>query len=380
MTPSAKKTGLYIWCSVLACGVLVGLYGTIHMVTQGHTASFNLTREVPWGILISSYEYFMAASAGLLLLANFGYVFGSRAFKLFARQAIGLSMATMLIAFMVMGAEINHPLRMMFYALTSPNFASPLIWVGLAYCFFGLMLVLQLLAETLGRDELNAKLGVFGLIAAIAVLTVMGSILGVAKARPLWYGGYLPLYFGITGVISGGALLSVVAFFAAPFRSGSEEGAQALEVLGRFLRFALLTLVVMVIWKLVPGLYGMPPGKYEAVMTLLSGPLAVNFWVGEVLFGLALPLLILFGSTPCTPLKACLAGLSATIGVFVMRYDLIVAGQVVPVRSGSSELVNGLLQYSPSGIEVSLVVGAASFGLLLYGIGESLLTLFFGDS
>lgn len=375
MSPSEKKAGLRLWYAVLAGGLAIGVFGIVTMIMKGHEAAFNVTREIPWGILISSYEYFMAASAGLLLIANIGYVFNRPHFKRFARQALILALGTMAAGFLVMGSELSHPLRMVVYALLSPNFQSPFIWVGLAYAFFGLMLFLQLVADLLNKEQLNAQLGVFGLIAAVIVLTVMGAILGVAKTRPLWYGGLLPIYFTLTGIISAGALLSVTSFFSSWIQRDDTEATTAFQDLGFFQRYLILALAVMMVWKLVPGLYGMQPGKYEAVMALLSGPLALNFWLGEVLCGLIIPLGLLFSGMACSAQRVMLAGLSATIGVFAMRYDLLIAGQLVPVRNDVGEGVARLLHYSPSLVEGAIVVGAIATCLMLYTLLEQIFSI-----
>ena len=42
-------------------------------------------------------------------------------------------------------------------------------------------------------------------------------------------------------------------------------------------------------WKMISGISGQPPGKYEAMMALVSGPYAINFWLGDVLLGIVLP-------------------------------------------------------------------------------------------
>jgi len=45
-------------------------------------------------------------------------------------------------------------------------------------------------------------------------------------------------------------------------------------------------------WKMIAGVTGNPPGKYEAMQALLSGPYAINFWVGEVALGMIIPFVL----------------------------------------------------------------------------------------
>jgi molybdopterin-containing oxidoreductase family membrane subunit len=58
-----------------------------------------------------------------------------------------------------------------------------------------------------------------------------------------------------------------------------------------------------------------------------------------------------------------------------MRYDLVIGGQLVPMREGVDGLVNGLLTYTPSITELGIVIGAMAFCLLLYSIAEKFLYL-----
>jgi molybdopterin-containing oxidoreductase family membrane subunit len=110
-------------------------------------------------------------------------------------------------------------------------------------------------------------------------------------------------------------------------------------------------------------------------MAVLSGPLAFNFWFFEVLIGMLIPVTLLLNRRTRTPLGVMYAGLLSTFGIFFMRYDLVVAGQLVSMREGAADLVGGLLHYAPSLTEVAIVVGAISLCLFLYTLAEHLLPL-----
>ena len=56
---------------LMLAGVGVGLAGFF----IGHEHIFNNTREVPWGLLISTYAFFAITSTGLCLLAAISHVF-----------------------------------------------------------------------------------------------------------------------------------------------------------------------------------------------------------------------------------------------------------------------------------------------------------------
>jgi molybdopterin-containing oxidoreductase family membrane subunit len=110
-------------------------------------------------------------------------------------------------------------------------------------------------------------------------------------------------------------------------------------------------------------------------MAVLTGPLAINFWLFEVLIGLAIPFAILINPKTRTTFGVMAAGLLSTIGIFFMRYDLVVAGQLVPMRVEKGENGATLLHYVPSIAENTIVIGAICLCALLYVIAERKLVL-----
>jgi molybdopterin-containing oxidoreductase family membrane subunit len=88
-----------------------------------------------------------------------------------------------------------------------------------------------------------------------------------------------------------------------------------------------------------------------------------------------IPVVLLLNRRTRTPLGVMYAGLLSTFGIFFMRFDLVIAGQLVSMREGAGDLVSGLLQYTPSLVEVAIVVGAISTCLFLYTMAEKFLPL-----
>ena len=108
-------------------------------------------------------------------------------------------------------------------------------------------------------------------------------------------------------------------------------------------------------------------------MALLTGPLAVNFWMFEVALGMVIPFVILINKKTRTPLGVTVAALLSTTGIFFMRYDLVIAGQIVSMRGEAGHA--GLLQYFPSLAEMGIVFGAITLCLFLYTLAEKFLPM-----
>lgn len=377
MTLLKHRPSFKLWVGLLIIGVAVGIAGAGNVLLNGHSAVYNVTREIPWGILIATYVFLVVSSTGLCLVSSLGHVFGIEKFDFIGKRAIILAILTLLCGFGAMAMELNHPIRMGIYAIISPNFSSPIWWMGALYGLYLMLLCAEFYFLMKGAHKGAFAMGMIGFIAAITAHSNLGAVFGLLEARPFWHGSFLPIYFIISALVSGGAIVSMIVYFnhkpsgqAMPQKHGN-----FMETLGKLQALFLMILVFFVVWKIIPGLYGHPPEKFEATMAMLTGPLAFNFWFFEVLFGLAIPVVILLNKKTRTPYGVMMAGLSATTGIFFMRYDLVIAGQLVSMREGTADLVGGLLHYTPSVTEIAIVIGAISTCLLLYTIAERLLPL-----
>ena len=126
-------------------------------------------------------------------------------------------------------------------------------------------------------------------------------------------------------------------------------------------------------WKMITGVTGQPPGKYEAMQALLSGPYSMNFWVGEVALGMIIPFGIILAVKGRNMNALFIAALAGMVGIFFMRYDLVIVGQLVPAFHGMG-LVDypEMLTYTPSLHENLVVLGGIAFCGLTFFMGEKL--------
>ena len=371
------RPSLPIWLGVLGIGCLIGVVGVGNVLLHGHAAVYNVGREVPWGILISTYVFLVVSTTGLCLISSLGHVFGVKKFEFIGKRAILLAILTLLCGFATIAMELNHPLRMALYAVISPNFTSGIWWMGALYGVYFALLCGEFYFLMRGHHLGAYALGMAGFVSAIAANSNLGAVFGMLVARPYYDGPFFPTFIILSSLVAGGAIISIIVYFAHK-RSGipmPQRYEEFMATLGKLQALFLTILVFLMVWKTILGIYGHPPQKYQATMALLSGPLAFNFWVFEVLIGLLIPVVLLYNRRTRTPFGVMWAGIFSTCGLFFMRYDMVVAGQLVPMREGSTRLANGLLQYVPSLTETAIVVGAISLCLLLYTLAEKLLPL-----
>ncbi|AMV71218.1 Hdr-like menaquinol oxidoreductase integral membrane subunit HmeB [Desulfuromonas carbonis] len=375
MPTIAKRPGELLWFALLGAGMIAGAAAVVTVLIKGHGEVYNLTREIPWGILIATYVFFVVSSTGLCLVSSLGDVWGFEKFTVIGRRGHLVAILTLLTGFGTIAMELNHPLRLALYAIISPNFQSPIWWMGTLYGFYMCCLIVEFTSLMRGWTRTAFISGLAGFFAAITAHSNLGAVFGLLEARHFWYGSFLPIYFIVSALASGAALTALIVYFNHKARhiDLSPQYKEFMYTMGKLQALFLGILLFFVIWKLIPGLYGQPPEKYEATMALLTGPLAFNFWFFEMALGILIPLAIVANRRTRTVFGVMLASLLSTIGIFFMRYDLVIAGQMVPMREAEGS--PSLLSYVPSVAEIAIVVGALATCLFLYTMAEKFFDL-----
>jgi Ni/Fe-hydrogenase subunit HybB-like protein len=351
----------------LLVGLLVGLTGFV----IGHGHLFNTSREIPWGVPISTYAFFAITSTGLCLLAAISHLFGGNKIAPLANRMVWLSIVTILSAFFAIGMELESPWRMVIYNVISPNLASNIWWMGTLY---GLALAFILLEFWLILNKhysVALALGIIGALAEVAANTCLGGVFSTLAARPYWYGAQLPIYFLGCAFLSGAAATICFTHFAYALRARSipSEVASSMQAAGKVLLLMLVLISVSLFWKITSYYVGGTMAGKTAADALISGPLSNQFWVFEVGAGLAAPIVLLLLSRLKSPLILTLSSLLALTGMFFARLNQVVAGQIVYPTFGLEQAAV-YAPYSPSIWEWLII--AAAFGLtgLLFVQGE----------
>jgi molybdopterin-containing oxidoreductase family membrane subunit len=71
---------------------------------------------------------------------------------------------------------------------------------------------------------------------------------------------------------------------------------------------------------------------FDAAMLLMKGPLAPLFWGGEIFFGGIVPFFILVHPKTGNSIKfITLASILVLIGIYAMRINWVVGGQMIPL-------------------------------------------------
>jgi hypothetical protein len=126
---------------------------------------------------------------------------------------------------------------------------------------------------------------------------------------------------------------------------------------------------------MIAGLVGDERGLRAATEAVLAGPLAVPFWGVRVGLGLALPLVLIVAPRWRTDRGLFVAAVCALGGVFVDRLLLVTGGEITPITSAAGVVSSPYAAYTPSPVELAIVVGAVAFVAFTYTLAERYLDL-----
>ncbi len=161
------------------------------------------------------------------------------------------------------------------------------------------------------------------LIATAGILAYKGFVYAVVKALPFWNTPLLPVLY-IAYALRGGAAILIIAF---PFING--DFPKSLEL---FKLFVVISSGVLILFYLAV-MRGSGIAARKSVNDLIAGRISLAFYVGTVLVGLIIPVLLgalgYYGQF--TSSLMVLVGLSSLVGDFYIKYCIAKAGVYIPI-------------------------------------------------
>lgn len=180
-----------------------------------------------------------------------------------------------------------------------------------------------------------------GLPLALAVAIYPGFLLSTLASRPLWNSPLIPLIFLISALSLGVAYSLLIAGLRLKLDHDSSHVLlyrKSLSCLNRSGAYLLVTEFILLMLFIFFALYMTTTSMTEAVNVIMpGGQLAPCFWFWAVLIGLIIPALILAVVAPKVAAHCSeavwksadiIAPVLILIGAFMLRYVLVVAGQI----------------------------------------------------
>ncbi len=347
--------------TVFAILAVIGLSFGLHSLIVGHESTFNTTRYVPWGLLIASYVFFASMSTGICIIFAIAQTFNISMFKPLLERVLFLAIITIAAGLMSISLELENPWRVPIYGIISANPHSNIWWKSTIYSIYFALLVVNLIMLQLNRHKTAVKIGLVALVACLLANLNMKADMSVIGSRLFWRDNYMPIYFIIQSVTLGCSAIILFNWIAIKLdiRIADDVFKSSLRLLSKILAFLLLLSSIFMVMKIYAGFYSDISENQKAMILLMKGDYAFNFWLGEFLLGFILPLMLLIMSRASNLALIATASLASLVGIFYWIYDLVIIGQLVPVFSQYNFLdFPEYWTYTPSLHEIMLFIGA----------------------
>ncbi|MBM2831932.1 MAG: Polysulfide reductase NrfD [Dehalococcoidia bacterium] len=354
---------------------------------------------IEWELAIVIYPYITGLVAGAFVVSSLYHVFGMKALKPVARFSLVTALAFLLVAPMPLMSHLGRPERALEIFLT-PNLNSAMSAFGYIWLMYLLLVLVEtwlvfrpdivryarsddgmkkaiysvlalgvydLSEEALAVDRKLIKVLAFiGIPAAFLLHGYVGFIFGAIKANPWWSTPLMPIIFLASAIVSGIALLIVLYVVACKIRNRPLDYhcLRALALwLGGFLSFS----VVLEGLEIFSMLYESEE-SWGIISELVTRKISASYFGVQFVMGSVLPLFVLGGSEimrlkePTRTAFSCLSAMLILIGVFAMRWNVVIGGQLM------SKSLRGFTSYDPPLWGINGIVVAAGFVALPFVI------------
>ena len=304
--------------------------------------------------------------AGAFILASLERVFNVEAVKPTYRLALLTALAFLLIAPLPLQLHLGHPERSFEMYLT-PHTTSAMAMFGFVYLWY-LMAVLVLeiwldyrrdivllsqsttgvtrliyRAMTLGSSNISERalhideragwlITVIGIPSAFLLHGYVGFIFGSIKANPWWSSPLMPVVFIFSAMVSGIATVMLVYMFLTWSRKQTID-MRCVDTVARYLFYIFIIDFTLEMLDLIHRIYESDE-SFRSLDFMVHTKLYVSHIVVQIFLGTVTPILLL-GATQVLNLTDRarkriygLAGCLTLIGIFAMRWNVVIGGQL----------------------------------------------------
>ncbi len=348
--------GYYVLAVIAAAGLAVGAY----RLYAGLSETTNLSKAYPWGVWISFDLSTVAFSGGAFTLAALVYVFHLHELHPAVRPTvlaglIGYS-SVLVILFMDLGRWDRF-----YHFLIFPNINSALFEVSWCIALYSTILIYELSPVFLQNSRFKGILPLIEkatmplVIAGVTLSTLHQSSLGTlfivmsSRLHPLWYSLFLPVFFLISSLAAGlamvisGAIISYWVFKRTLAANVISELAWFIPwVLGIYLTLKLGELLIT-----------------DELHILLTSGVYSTLFLAELFIGVVIPIILFsFKKVRESRTGAITGAMMVLAGVVLNRFN----ASWFAIQPLSNEI------YKPHWMEVAILVGVAASAILVYSL------------
>ncbi len=343
---------------LLAVLTILGLGAGFYRLYAGLGDTTNMSKVFPWGVWISFDLTTVALSGGAFTLAALVYVFhmhdlhpATRPTVLFGLLGYG---SVLVILFFDLGRWDRF-----WHFLVYPNINSALFEVSWCIAIYSTILVYEfspVIVERFGNNkllELIKKMTVPMVIAGVTLSSMHQSSLGTLfivmspRLHPLWYSLLLPVFFLLSSIPAGISLI-IIGSIVSDYLFGHSLSQRVIEKLGWLAPWVLSFYLALKLGELLV--------TEELELLFHSGIYSLLFGA-ELVIGVVIPM-ILFSikQVRWSRTGSLIAALFVAAGIVFNRFN---------ATWFAIKPLNGVI-YTPSWLEIALLVGVGSGVLLIF--------------
>src|ERR1035438_3877423 len=322
--------------------------------------------QLTWSVLIVLYPFITGLVAGAFILASLARVFNIVAVQPIYRLSLLTALAFLLVAPLPLQLHLGHPERS-FEMYMTPHRTSAMAMFGFVYLWYLLVVLLLEIwldyrrdiilaaqsrtgvmkwiysALTLGSRNIDAKslhvddrvgwlVTLIGIPSAFLLHGYVGFIFGSVKANPWWSTPLMPVVFIFSAMVSGIATVMLLYMLLTWARKQTID-MRCVDTVARYLFYTFILDFSLEMLDLIHRIYESDE-SFRSLDFMVHTKLYVSHIVVQILLGTIVPIVLLgltqvlrLGETLRKRIYA-LAGCLTMIGIFAMRWNVVIGGQL----------------------------------------------------
>jgi len=361
----------YSWLLFLLALMTIGAFAYAYQLKAGLIATA-MRDQCSWGFYISNFTFLVGVAAAAVLLVIPAYVYNWKPIKEIAILGEMLAVSAMVMCLLFVTVDIGRPDR--FWHLIPKigilNFPQSLLaWdvvVLNTYLFLNLMIAVYVLYQMYHRREPNKAvfnpLILFSIPAAVSIHTVTAFLYNGLAARPFWNASILAPRFLASAFCSGPAFM-IVLFQVIRKYTKTNIRNEAIFKVAELIAYAMFINLFLLGAEVFKEYYSntihLAPMQYLYQGLKGHSDLVPYIWTATF-FNVTAFILFLIPQTRENFVTLNIGCVLIFIGVYIEKGMGLVIPGLVP------DVLGGIYEYSPTGIEILLTIGIWATGLFVY--------------
>jgi Ni/Fe-hydrogenase subunit HybB-like protein len=360
---------LTFWRAAASVILAAAAYATIVRFAAGLGRATHLSDQFPWGLWIG-FDVLcgVGLAAGGFTLCCIVYIFNIKRFEPIIRPTVLTAFMGYVLVIVALMFDLGRPWAI-WHAIVMWNPHSVMFEVAWCVMLYTTVLSLEFAPVLLERfhltrtiralKKISIPIVILGVILSTLHQSSLGSLYLIVpyKLYPLWYTPYLPLFFYVSAIAVGCAMVIFESFLSGrAFNRSIEMG-----LLSQVGKVAAVMLAVLLTMRVMDGY------NRQVLGLLLVPRIETYLYMLEIGVGILVPLVLLSFEKVRSSERALFGSAVMIILGFVLdRLNIAVTGMEAAAR----------VSYFPSWMEIAVTMGIVAAGFVTFALAAKHLPLF----